>query len=284
VTVPRDAVNGTVILSSAVVAPPFQVSVNCTSGEAYGIVNNLGRQPDSGVRTFPIGTTGLAFRWTYSDAPSGFASPLSGPNTLTGTVGFSGTTHGFQLVKIGAIAIGSQVPAGSAGSWNFGGLTALRMKLSNAIQVTPQTCSVLTPSVTVPLTRPEGLPKTVFTGVGSSSQAVSFSLKVDCTGVAAKVAATFTDSRDPTNTGNTLPLTAGSTATGVGVQILRNNTPVNFGPDSSAAGNTNQIQLFVADGTSNITTIQLGARYIQTAAAVTPGIANSIATFTFSYQ
>ncbi|WP_199103800.1 hypothetical protein [Aquitalea sp. ASV11] len=68
------------------------------------------------------------------------------------------------------------------------------------------------------------------------------------------------------------------------MQILNEGTPIGYGPDSSAAGNTNQWQVAnIAQGVSNYS-IPLGVRYIQTGNTVTPATVNGRATFTMSYQ
>ncbi|WP_432240290.1 fimbrial protein [Herbaspirillum robiniae] len=150
--------------------------------------------------------------------------------------------------------------------------------------VVAQTCAVTTSSVSVNLTPEGGLRASSFTGVNATSTPVGFSLGLNCSGTAAKVGLTLTDVRNPGNTAAILPLTAASTATGLGVQILRNNSPLNFGRDSSVAGNANQLMLATVDGSTGRIDFPFTARYIQTASRVTAGTANAIATATFSYQ
>ncbi|WP_249022285.1 fimbrial protein, partial [Kluyvera ascorbata] len=72
-------------------------------------------------------------------------------------------------------------------------------------------------------------------------------------------------------------------ASGVGVQFFYNgNGPLMMGPDSSAAGTTNQ---FFIQTTSAAQTLSLPfqAQYIRTG-DLTPGSANALASITFSYQ
>jgi type 1 fimbria pilin len=128
--------------------------------------------------------------------------------------------------------------------------------------------------------------RTTFTGVGSTSPTTSFRISVDCTGVLAAVHMTMSDPSNAANRSSTLPLTSTSTASGVGVQILRGSedTLVRFGPDSAIAGNENQFKLFDATATTPTHTETFRARYVQTAATVEPGTANSVATMTMSYQ
>jgi type 1 fimbria pilin len=147
------------------------------------------------------------------------------------------------------------------------------------------TCRVATPSISVPL---GNVPVNRFTGVGSTSQmpSYSFTIQLNCSGgdsgATLNVYTTLTDQTDVTNQSDTLNLSAGSTARGVGIQVLNGDTPIRFGPDSSAAGNINQwFAGSAANGTFNI---PLKARYVQTGSSVVPGTANGIATFTMNYQ
>ncbi|ERK10365.1 Fimbrial protein [Serratia fonticola AU-AP2C] len=127
--------------------------------------------------------------------------------------------------------------------------------------------------------------KNQFSGVGSSAGGeANFSLTTLCdSGV--KLYATMSDGSDPGNTGNILKPAEGTTASGVGVQILRNGLPISFGPDSSAFGNTNQWYIGTAgSGGREPFTIPLKARYVQTAQNMVAGSVKTRATVTFSYQ
>lgn len=153
----------------------------------------------------------------------------------------------------------------------------------STVTITAKTCQMSSATTqNVPL-----LPvaKNQFSGVGSSAGGeANFSLTTLCdSGV--KLYATMTDGSDPGNTGNILKPAEGTTATGVGVQILRNGLPISFGPDSSAFGNTNQWYIGTAgSGGSEPFTIPLKARYVQTAQTMVAGSVKARATVTFSYQ
>lgn len=127
--------------------------------------------------------------------------------------------------------------------------------------------------------------KTQFNGVGSTAGApADFSLTTRC-GNGVKLYATMTDGSDPGNTGNTLKPAEGTTASGVGVQIFRDGLPIAFGPDSSASGNTNQWYIGTTNsGGSEVVTIPLKARYVQTEQNMVAGSVKARATVTFSYQ
>jgi type 1 fimbria pilin len=146
------------------------------------------------------------------------------------------------------------------------------------------TCNVATPSVVVPL---GSVPRSAFTGLGSSSAETAFNLQLTCSGgdpsTSTGVYVTLTDATNPGNTSTTLSLKSGSTATGIGIQTLFNDTVLSYGPPGSAAATWQAGSVAQSDGTTTFT-VPLRARYVQTDAKVTPGTANGMATFTMTYQ
>ena len=154
---------------------------------------------------------------------------------------------------------------------------------TTTVIITARTCQMTSATTqNVPLPR---VTKNQFSGPGSlSAVGYNFTLSTLCdSGV--KLYATMTDANDPSNTGNTLSLGAGSTASGVGVQILRNNQAIAFGPDSAASGNTNQWYIGTAgSGGKETINIPLEAKYVQTESNMVAGNIRSRATVTFSYQ
>ncbi|GAB2565189.1 type 1 fimbrial protein [Dyella jejuensis] len=156
--------------------------------------------------------------------------------------------------------------------------------LNGNIDVAPSTptCSAASPAAVNIGT----VPASQFGGVGQpSTTSQNFNITLTCTGgqagLTTNVFATLTDQANPANVSDTLPLTPGG-ATGVGIQVLHNGTVLKFGPDSSAAGNTNQWNAGTTGNGQFV--IPLTARYVQTAPTITSGAANSVATFTMSYQ
>jgi major type 1 subunit fimbrin (pilin) len=117
--------------------------------------------------------------------------------------------------------------------------------------------------------------KTSFTGVGSTASATEFDLKLTkCPAAVTSVAVKF-DGTAYSGDNSVLALTADDgVATGVGVQISdASQTVVSlFTPSSSVT---------LAEGDN---TIPFTARYIQKAAAITSGPANSVAQFTLNYN
>ncbi|KJV25942.1 hypothetical protein VI06_17920 [Aquitalea magnusonii] len=195
-----------------------------------------------------------------------------------------------QLVKTGEISASGSI------SGVFGGSTAntangpwlIKISWASPVVVMPTipTCTVSTPNITVPLLNPS---TTTFRGIGSTFGMRQLQIGLACTGGSMGTSTnsyiTFTDLNQPGNTSTTLTLAGGTgAATGLGLQILNNGTPIGYGPDSNAPGNTNQWKVAnIAQGVSSYL-IPLGVRYIQTGSTVTPGTVTGRATFTMSYQ
>ena len=195
-----------------------------------------------------------------------------------------------ELIKTGEITASGTI------SGVFGGATAntetgpwlIRASWASPIQVIASvpTCSVNTTSITVSLLNPSAYS---FKAVGSTTGLRPFQIGLTCSGgslnTSTNVYITFTDTNQPGNTSTTLSLASGSgAATGLGLQILNNGIPIGYGPDSSAAGNTNQWKVAnIAQGVSKYN-IPLSVQYIQTAPTVNPGTVTGRATFTMSYQ
>jgi type 1 fimbria pilin len=287
VTVSRAAQPGTVIASSTITGN-YQNKVISCSGWFNNRVTPL-RTIDpydslllhSGVPGIAFkarrtrGTTQINLHWNSSAIEEGGRYTYAEDNA----------EWVLQAVKTDTVLTGGQINSGLLAQWALGSATYLYFSLANSLTIVPQTCTVTTPNVNVPLTPARGISQSAFTGVGSTSAQVGFGIGVNCSGVASNVFMTVTDQQTPGNTGNAMALTTSSTAIGLGIQILHNNTPVGFGPDSSVPGNVNQFAVFTSSGAAaGPAYINLSARYIQTAAVVTAGSANGLATFTMSYQ
>ncbi|WP_370973952.1 fimbrial protein [Enterobacter wuhouensis] len=147
------------------------------------------------------------------------------------------------------------------------------------ITVTASGCTVSTKSASVEL---GNIDIHTLPTVGSTSPSGSFTVGLTCDANIA-VNAVMTDQTTPSNTSSVVTLTGESSASGVGVQFFYNGIgPLMMGPDSSAAGTTNQ---FFIQTTTAAQTLSLPfqAQYIRTGEVV-PGTANALASITFSYQ
>ncbi|MDM0044286.1 fimbrial protein [Variovorax dokdonensis] len=163
-----------------------------------------------------------------------------------------------------------------AGAWAKPGM------LSGAVSgsISAGTCTIAQNNLVVDLG--EATASQFQAGVGTTGASKSFKLTADCQ-KSLNVFMTLTDAADISNRTDVLKMASGATAEGIGVQVLRSGSPVKFGPDSAASGNTNQFYVgptFASGGTFNI---PLTARYIRTG-ALRAGTLKAVATFTLSYQ
>lgn len=192
-----------------------------------------------------------------------------------------------EFVKVGAISSGGTL-SGQFGTstsssyyWSLNGQVSWLWSTSFNIIPTQPTCAVISPSIMVPL---NNIPIRTFTGVGSTSPNVPLMIQLQCEGGSSTnhVYVTLTDETNSANTSTTLSLALGSTAKGIGIQVLNGTTVLGYGPDSSVPGNTNQ--WFAGTVGAGGYNIPLTARYVQTTPTVEAGTANGIASFTMSYQ
>ncbi|WP_172900873.1 fimbrial protein [Pseudomonas chlororaphis] len=166
------------------------------------------------------------------------------------------------------------------------GVDVQRFVISGHLEIKPRvpTCTVSTPTIAVDMGK---VHVTAVADKGATNPARPLEIRLQCSGgdvgAHTRMFMTLSDAADPSNQSSTLSLSRSSTATGVGIQILRSDdTSVSFGPDSAVAGNPNQWQ--IGEFGNGQVSIPLKARYIPTGGKVGPGTANAAATFTMSYQ
>ncbi|MFM0163504.1 fimbrial protein [Paraburkholderia sediminicola] len=296
--VPPDAANGAVLATTGAVAVTGATAntqyASCSgSGSLYW---QIAAAPVVANRT---GTTSVAgIGYTISLSGGGFSSDLNMDTQLNAanvpgglaTPKFTSQLYvTVNLVKTGPITPGklSLNPSGTgtpgrAGVFfaGDGGSIVFTVTMpSNVSSVSSAACTVTTLSPNVSL---DAISTSALKGVDSTAGEKSFPIKLNCPSAETKVYITLTDNANPANTSTTLSLKSGSTASGVGLQVLNAGTPVAFGPDSAAPGNKNQ--WLVGTSSEGPMTIPLTARYVQTATKVKAGTVNGVATFTMSYQ
>ncbi|MBL5825925.1 fimbrial protein [Serratia fonticola] len=280
VSIDQSVPNGETLWTGGITVPMSNGNT-CAPGSftivAEGVSTYLGNN------LYATAIPGIAYRLQLSNTCMYGYFPSSCYGHWTGG---SITGHSIQveLVKNGTIASGGTLQ-GQIARWRTPNGDYARYFLTTPITVIPSkpTCSVSTPSVNVQLgTVSSGS----FGGIGTTSIPTAFNISLNCSGggvgTVAYIYTTLTDQANPGNRSSTLPLAPGSTASGVGIQVLKSGVPLSFGPDSSAAGNPNQWQ---AGSSGNGTfTIPLSGRYIKTASTISPGTANGKLTFTMNYR
>ncbi|KLV52812.1 fimbrial protein [Citrobacter sp. MGH104] len=184
-----------------------------------------------------------------------------------------------RLIKTGDITPGAL--SGSPGRFIAG--TRENAQWSNELpitfsggQITTIACSVTSPDVIeVSLGQHK---KSEFSGPGSSTGWKAFNIGLDCD-KSARINVQIDAAQDPSTVAGVMKLDSAPgdmTATGVGVQLY-------FAPDDSAV-QFGQSRYYYTSPNGGSETVQLKARYYQTTAAITAGMANATATFTLTYK
>ncbi|MEB2512254.1 fimbrial protein [Burkholderia multivorans] len=193
------------------------------------------------------------------------------------------------LVATGRLASGIHtIPARDVAKYTItdGSGTAKSVSIpmaSTRVTVNAQGCKVMAgdgETVTLPRVITYDFKEVGATSAASSTFAIA--LKCDTT---LAVHATLTDANDRSNLTDVLSLGPGSTASGFGLQIFRDNsaTPIAFGPESSTKNNPNQWLVGTANA-YNTMLIPFTVKYVKTAPKVGPGAVHARTLITFSYQ
>ncbi|MGO4329775.1 fimbrial protein [Cupriavidus sp. 2TAF22] len=227
---------------------------------------------------------GVGIRMQYTDNPGWW--PWSHFSMAVSVQEATELRLTIQLVKTGPITAGGILSGEVAAKWYRGGeLKSTQYMIDGMLAIKPlvPTCKLSSAHISVPM---RNVPIGDFKGVGSTANENPFEVALSCadgiSGATTNVYATLTDMTDPANRGDVLTLSPGSTAQGVGIQVLKDSTPLRYGADSSAAGNLNQ--WFAGSASNGLFNIPLRARYVQTLPDVAAGTANGRATITMSYQ
>jgi type 1 fimbria pilin len=288
VTVPPNVAVGTVIATVRTYyydVVPGQQRFWCGSNVPTTVSYMMSGTGSSGIYATNIPGIGIRIK----QVGQGYAQPANVPMpysytwTPTAPFIFTNTSFTFELVVTGPVDFGgTSALSYDANPWlviqpTDGSAAPLPVaNLVIAATLTARSCSVTTPSVSVPL--PTVFPGNFATGTVG---ATPFNLGVNCA-AGAKVYVTLTDASNVSNTSTTLGLAPGSSASGIGLQILNGSTPVAYGADSAMAGNTHQWLAGAAAG--GPMTIPLTVQYVRTSGALIPGTVKGTATFTMSYQ
>ncbi|GAB5094998.1 fimbrial protein [Caballeronia sp. HLA56] len=251
---------------------------------------NMSGAGASGV--YPTNIPGIGIR-VYMWASSSYYTTPTSPTLLALSYSYSynacaGCNYGtgylqvqVDLVVTGPISnFGVNALSYNVAPWvvfSGGGSSINAANLTVSASLNIPACSVTTSSIGVTL------PMISFGNAasGAARGATSIDLKLNCA-PGAKVAITLTDASNTANRSNVLSLQTGSTASGVGVQILYGGTVVSYGSDTSSWGNNNQF--FIGTSTGGSMDVPLSVQYVRTAGALVPGTVKALATFTMSYQ
>lgn len=284
-------------LGTVVISPPI-ATYACSKGFNYQqfFVRGAGLPAGqiNGVNIYKYGTTAAGIGYAvYGSSPSSCVSFLAvtGDNSLdpnirnlcdvNGTFGTQPIQGVVKLVfyKIGTITAGpkkGQQVAGFALRNNLSDWVYPEPRInSSPFTVTTVGCTINRDQIDVPLGE-VGMEE--LANAGSTASEKAFSIPISCdTGTKVKLTLTAGSAGVYDNTTGLLNLTDASssaTAHGVKIQILSNDLPVIY--EKSLDVGTQQ--------GSGLFTIPLKARYYRVAESIRPGIANSTATYTITYE
>ena len=280
ISIPRDTPNGTVIYESPSTRFVGPSSFTCTESSFWGMKNLRGSEASNSA-DHPIGDTGIAWRFKYNGKTlvKGYAGHyvFSGPST------FDQSSNNIQLIKVGEIKSGTNIPEGDLGYVKVDALRVFTIRTTKSTAVVSQSCE--TPDVKAPMGERD---LSTFPKSGSYSSPTNFYIALNnCPAGINKVTYSLT----PTSTAPALNASQGiialngsSTAKGIALQIIDSNQmPIELG------------KAYVFNGystTGGNFKIPLAARYFRTlptggAGVLDPGLsagsANTEVTFIMSY-
>ncbi|WP_350262579.1 fimbrial protein (plasmid) [Pantoea sp. BJ2] len=286
VTVPRNAAQGDVLAESNVTLTGLCTADNADESNGFTVFNDASNPPWT-LSTLPNtvydSSTGMGLLLEFS-TDSGMSWPTAGAlndasvgsaklNAGSEPVPFNLNARAkYVLVEQGKLSTGSLPPQ----VINFnqratsGGESQRFFSLSlPSVNVIHETCDITTADITVDM---DTVSISQFRGINSVAGSKMFNIDLQCDGVAS-IGLKFSGASASGRT-DVLTLTGGSTATGVGVQILYDEVPVRF--DNTTVPLQDPTN---AGGYS----IPLTARYIQTDSEIIGGKVSATASFGIVY-
>lgn len=257
--------------------------LNCTAGESliwgdssYATLAGNPGYLKTGIDNLNIQLT------TTGGTTSSFLYPSTGGDNFSRTISTInygnprwvdiGNTN-VLLRKVGRVSQGGVVPGGLLAVWRTSDNKRLLSLNLNSFTVNVLGCQVTTPNVSVPMGT---VHRSQFRGVGSTVGNTSFNIGMSCDS-AISPTVTFSGTPDSNIPDTVLALNnpgSGTSASGVGVQMLYQGSPVMLNSAVSLGKTTEAGTL----------TMALNARYYQTASTIIGGEANATAYFTVKYE
>lgn len=280
----------------------FSIPINCTADMAAGLHWNL-TTTNSGAITLVNGYTdvytapgmnaGVGFRMRGADGsvivPINYSGTFNTYDMGPANKGSNRVSGSFELVRtantmVSGNAIFPMYLHVPSTEWANGGTGALStINFGYTLQpTTVAACTVTQSSVNVAM--PSTGARSLST-VGATAGNAPFFIDLNCES-GAKPQISLGDATTPSNQTTDLSLAPGSTASGVGVQVLYGASPVTFAPapytsNSSGTLTPNLINLGPRSG---VTHVPFSARYVRNSASLTPGSVKALAIFTMLYQ
>ena len=280
---------GTVLYTGTFTGNSGTFTVTCSSAFNAIIYQGVGAATSN---VYPTTIPGIGMQLSNTSGNVGLWPVTIAQTSSTTMTSTASLPVQMQLIKTGPVLasgtlnqlVGSLVLPASQNNFV---LFTIQLTSPMVVNFIKPSCSVTTPSIAVSL---GAFAAGHFPAIGATSSPIPFSIQVNCqqgpTGSSTTIYATLTDASGvgsgAGNVSTTLPLSATSTAQGIGVQIQYNGVVQKFGPDSSVVGNTDQF-LLQANNANGIYTFPFYAYFIRTGAIVA-GSATTSATFTMAYN
>ncbi|MDR0184015.1 fimbrial protein [Lysobacter arvi] len=278
----RDVTVGTVLYDSGWVSDGTRADVFCSGSYTWnmGYASTMTLVPGMSD-VYQTGVPGLGIKILYENtSPPGSGMVMRWPRftqNLSGNARFvPWGLFRVQYIVTGPLGSGQMNTPSPTATVLYGGALANRVTFNRtSVNIVSVGCSVTNKDIAVNL---PPVAASDFATVGSTPATKDFTIDLTCdTNVAVSYQIDGTAAAGIAPTNGVLATTAGAgQATGVGVQVRRNGTPVPLGTKLSYATTTG--------GSAQSVSIPLSAAYYATAMPVRGGDVNAVATFTMFYQ
>jgi len=288
ISVQKSVVVGTILYDSGWVATSGTPKVTCSTASIITAGYTVAMNPVSNdYDVFPTGIPGIGIKvgWLNSLSSGGISVEIAaivGTSQNRGTA-IASTTYGpigifdVQYIVTGPVSAGVSTLPLTLAQASYGTTVVNRLVLAAPTTFVFVACT--TPNVTVPMGTHKA---SELSGVGTTTTAVAFNISLNsCPAGMGTSGPAIQYEIDPSTTvvssaNAVVSLDSGSTASGIGVQLLNGSgVPVPLGTRQTFSGYN--------PSTGGSYTIPLQARYYRTA-TVTPGTADTEMTFTMTYQ
>jgi type 1 fimbria pilin len=300
VTLPSVSVPGNLQIGQAIpgAKAAFSIPITCTntfneSARWYWAATTMTLVPGF-TDVYSISGMGAGIGFRIRDKNGALILPVSYKSTnaslifdvaVTGVGTISGS---FELVRTasvvtpGTFAFGGFVTVPSTEYANGGNAPKSTLNFGYTMNaVTVAACAVVKSDIAVSM---QNVHVSELPAPGATAYPTNFGIDLKCESDA-KPQITLTDAATPFNQTTELTLAPGSTASGIAIQILYNDTLVRFGPapvyySGSGPAIVNALDLGTVSGTIHL---PFTGRYLRTG-NIMPGKIIGRATFTFTYQ
>lgn len=278
VIVQRDAPIGSVVSSETIYVNNTSDYLKCEAGDAQTQYLNwtYGWSATNNIYQTNVPGIGVRVGFSYGGGIWGYiptTRPMDNAITTTWTLGAQARWQ-VEIIKTGPVVAG-RINSGKYANLTIQGVEILSL-FSNGANIVPVACSMTTQSLSFPIGNVLATNFGSTIGTTPASAQTTQNLVLNCDAFAnINVSLSGTQNPDIANT-SVLALTgqgSAGVASGVGVQLLYNGTPLQL---------NNRIVLKQSTGGQE--SFPLTARYYQTKTAVTTGSANTSATLNLTYQ